>query len=242
MKLGRRASPTWDARVEIGIVDVLLAKMQLGLADLVEAPVGLGLDRLVLEHRLGDEIACRERVERDRRGDPREGQHLVFRLEEAARDAAVEHPREAVERRRQNVVRAVGQHHLVPGEGEDESNLRPHQPGPDNPYFLLRHSPNSVSFRGRPTGGTRNPCTPAGVPGFRVRRCAPPRNDRRCARPTQPQRAANCVAPKVFSRSVSVIGFWPGPPASTARPRCTAGRAAISPYQRCIAGYWSSWT
>src|SRR5438046_2956975 len=45
-------------------------------------------------------------------------------------------------------------------------------------------------------------------------------------------RAANCVLPKVNSRSASVIGFWPGPSDNTARPRCTAGRAAISEYQR----------
>ncbi len=61
-----------------------------GLADRVEASVGLGLDPFVLEHRLGDEIACRKRVERDRRGDARQRQRLVLRLEKAARDAAVE--------------------------------------------------------------------------------------------------------------------------------------------------------
>ena len=50
------------------------------LADRVELFVGLGLDRLVLEYRLGDEIAIGKRVERDRRGDPRQGQRLFLRL------------------------------------------------------------------------------------------------------------------------------------------------------------------
>ena len=127
------------------MVEVLLAKMHCGLADRVEAPVGLGLDRLVLEHRLGDEIACRERVERDRRRDPRQRQRLFLRLEEAARDAAVEHPGEAVERRRQRRFAGVRQHHIVPGEGEDQRDLRPHQPGADDPDFS-RHSPFSARY------------------------------------------------------------------------------------------------
>ena len=49
--------------------------------------------------------------------------------------------------------------------------------------------------------------------------------------------AANWVAPNVFSRSISVIGASSRFLASTATPRCTAGRAAISSYQRFTAGY-----
>ena len=135
-KSGRRASPTWEARVEIGIVEVLLAKIQPGSAHPVERAVDLGLDRLVLEHRLGDEVAVGEIGERGRRADPAERRLLVLGLEEAALDAAVERRRKAVLGRRELFVGAVREHDIVAGEREHERDLRPHQPGADNADFF----------------------------------------------------------------------------------------------------------
>ena len=113
--------------------------MHAGAAYPVERAVDLGLDRLVLEHRLGDEIAIGEIVERGRRAYPAERRLLVLRLEEAARDAAVEHRREPVFGRRELFVGAVRQHDIVSGEREHERDLRPHQPGADNADFFCCH-------------------------------------------------------------------------------------------------------
>ena len=88
------------------------------MADGVELPVGLGLDRLILEHRLGDEVAIGERVERHRRGDARERERLFLVLVEAALNAAVERAAEPFQRRRQLRLAGVGETHLVTGERE----------------------------------------------------------------------------------------------------------------------------
>src|SRR5258708_38684222 len=69
-------------------------------ADRIQLPVGLGLDRLVLEHRLGDEVAIGEGIERDGGGDAGERERLLVVLIGAALDAAIEGAAEPLQRRR----------------------------------------------------------------------------------------------------------------------------------------------
>src|SRR5258706_479566 len=66
----------------------------------------------------------------------------------APRHPLVDDCAEPLHRRRQSVVGGVAEQHVVPGQGIDQRDLRPHQAGADDADLLAAHRCNSLA---RPT-------------------------------------------------------------------------------------------